>query len=81
MMQAMFSDDFIESSARVVKFPGVSRFEVKNVDFLDDFLFVLVLHLKSSYTSSTPTEHPKCQLQTVSGLWSWQTGKGQLIYI
>lgn len=26
MMQAMFSDDFIESSARVVKFPGVSRF-------------------------------------------------------
>jgi len=26
MMQAMFSDDFIESSAKVIKFPGVSRF-------------------------------------------------------
>eukprot|EP00092_Neocalanus_flemingeri_P023709 GFUD01025714.1.p1 GENE.GFUD01025714.1~~GFUD01025714.1.p1 ORF type:complete len:574 (+),score=111.78 GFUD01025714.1:98-1819(+) len=26
MMKAMFSDDFIESSARVVKFPGVTRF-------------------------------------------------------
>lgn len=26
MMQAMFSDNFIESSAKVVKFPGVSRF-------------------------------------------------------
>lgn len=26
MMQAMFSDDFIESSARVVKFPGVTKF-------------------------------------------------------
>ena len=24
MMQAMFSDDFKESSARVVKFPGVN---------------------------------------------------------
>lgn len=31
MMQAMFTDDFIESSAKVVKFPGVSRFAFKEL--------------------------------------------------
>ncbi|XP_023325369.1 rho-related BTB domain-containing protein 2, partial [Eurytemora carolleeae] len=31
MMQAMFTDDFIESSAKVVKFPGVTRFAFKEL--------------------------------------------------
>jgi len=31
MMQAMFSDDFIESTARVVKLPGVTRFAFQEV--------------------------------------------------
>lgn len=31
MMQAMFSDDFIESSAKVVKFPGVTRFSFQEL--------------------------------------------------
>ena len=59
MMQAMFSDDFIESSARVVKFPGVSRFVYQKTErfLFDEFLFILVLHFKRFFTSFTQTDH------------------------
>ena len=65
-MQAMFSDDFIESSARVVKFPGVSRFVCQKTErFLCvEFLFILVLHFKRFYTSFTQTGNHVSQLLT-----------------
>lgn len=42
MMHAMFSDDFIESSARVVKFPGVTWWVLLFEDFGFNQIFNLI---------------------------------------
>ena len=41
-MQAMFTDDFIESSAKVVKFPGVTRYLYYTIKKKNTFTYIFV---------------------------------------
>jgi len=43
MMQAMFTDDFIESSAKVVKFPGVTRYLYYTIKKTLLLIFLLII--------------------------------------